>query len=180
MGFALSWLAVKGTTAEKVRESLGLSSTGEREEIPESPVVGAALPGGWYLVVFNEGFPEESTLKTLSGIGELVFAAVEEHVMYSTAAGYRDGERKWSVAHDAQKGITHLEADGELPDAFAAIRAAMLAEQEGAGGENADVDYLFDVPVNLAAELTGFRHDQDVPGAEGEPFEVLAPRSKFS
>jgi hypothetical protein len=37
---------------------------------------------------------------------------------------------------------------------------------------------MFDVPVDLALELTGFRHDRDVPGVEGNAYEVLESAKK--
>ena len=40
--------------------------------------------------------------------------------------------------------------------------------------KRADVDYRFDIPVELAASLTGFRHDRELPAEMGEePYEVL-------
>jgi hypothetical protein len=38
--------------------------------------------------------------------------------------------------------------------------------------ENA-ADYLFDVPAELSKSLTGFRHDEDIEGMEGDAFTVL-------
>ena len=53
----------------------------------------------------------------------------------------------------------------------------MCSEQQKAGGRKADVDYIFDVPVELAQTLAGYRHDADIPGAGTDPFEVLAETS---
>jgi hypothetical protein len=36
----------------------------------------------------------------------------------------------------------------------------MIAAQDGDGGAASIVDYIFDIPVMLAAELTGCRHDR--------------------
>ena len=35
------------------------------------------------------------------------------------------------------------------------------------------MDYVFDVPLELAKHLVGFRHDQSEPGPELEFFEIL-------
>jgi hypothetical protein len=37
-------------------------------------------------------------------------------------------------------------------------------------------DYVFDIPVEVAREVTGYRYDRDIPGLTGEPFVVLNGR----
>jgi hypothetical protein len=46
-----------------------------------------------------------------------------------------------------------------------------LAKQAAESEE--DVDHISDIPIELARELTGFRHDQELPGGGDEPFEAL-------
>ena len=176
MGFSLSWAAVRGGTPQSVQAVLGLQGTGAHEESPESPITGAELPGGWYMVASNRDglrLTEDAVLGRLSGVGEVVTCFVEEHVMCSMAAGWRDGRRVWSVRHDAQSDPEHLEVEGDLPAAFVAIRDRLRAEQAADGGREADVDHLFDIPVELARSMTGYRHDEDVPGMPAAAFEVL-------
>ena len=177
MGYSLSWLAVRGKPVDVVLGQLGLRGTGTREEIPESPIVGAELPGGWYLVLSNKDvqFLDDNVLSKMSAGCEVVTCFVEEHVMYSEAKGWEGGKAKWSVTHDAEKGLDHLQPTGEVPAAFGPIHERLRAELETAG-ENA-VDFLFDVPAELAKVQTGFRHDEDCPGATGDPFEVLTSAS---
>ena len=180
MGYSQSWLAVKGKPPAAVLETLGLRGTGTREEIVESPIVGAELPSGWYLVVAGRsGHPLmlDPILLRLSAGCEVVTADVEEHVMVSVATGWKDGRRVWAVTHDAQRDMEHLQAKGELPAAFASIRDRLRSEQQAAGGRGADVDYFFDVPVELAHTLTGYRHDADIRRAGAEAFEVLLETS---
>jgi hypothetical protein len=66
-----------------------------------------------------------------------------------------------------------LEVGGELPVSFASIRDRLRSAQEAAGGRDADVDYTFSVPIELAEALTGFRHDIDLPNLGVRPFEIL-------
>jgi hypothetical protein len=80
----------------------------------------------------------------------------------------------WSITHDLQRGIGHLEAEGALPDAFGPIRDRLSAKQVGQG----DADYIFDVPVEVANALTGFRYNEIILGAPGEPYEELAKRGR--
>ena len=176
MGFSLSWAAVKDGMPQAVQEVLALHSTGAREEIPESDVTGAELPGGWYLIVSNHDglqLTKDAVLRRLSQVGEVVMCLVEEHVMCSFAAGWREGRSVWSVLHDAQAGIEHLDVTGELPAPFGCIRDRLQAEQAAAGGKNAGVDYIFDIPVQLAHTLTGYQHDVDIPELSQDAFEVL-------
>ena len=98
----------------------------------------------------------DSIVQRLSAGCEVITADVEEHVMVSVATGWKDGQRVWSVTHDAQREMEHLQAEGELPAVFTSIRDRLRAEQQEAGGRRADVDHLFDVPVELAQTLTGY------------------------
>ena len=180
MGFSMSWAAVRGSTPQAVHEVLALRGTGTREEFPESAITGAELPGGWYMVTSNRDdlrLLEDATLGRLSRIGEVVMCFVEEHVMCSFAACWRDGQRVWSVYHDAQSGMESLDVHGEPPASFAAIRDRLRTQQAAAGGKKAGVDYLFDIPVELAHSLTGYRHDHDIPGMPKDAFEVLVSTS---
>ncbi len=72
--------------------------------------------------------------------------------------------------HDSGCGISHLKMEGELPPGSGAIRDRIMAKQQPAGGSHAEVDCAFDVPIELAEALTGFRHDVEFVD---DPFEVL-------
>jgi hypothetical protein len=176
MGFSLSWLAVKGKSPQAVREELGFHATGKRQQIPEADLAAAELPGGWYLIVSNrnEQVAADSAMQRLvSACCELVTCFVEEHVMCSNATGWKDGRRSWTVIHDAEHGIEHLVTEGDMPPVFNSIRDCLLSKQRESGGPDAGVDHIFDVPVEVALSLTGYRHDRDIPGMTGEAFEVL-------
>ena len=77
------------------------------------------------------------------------------------------------MEHDAQESIYHLVSTGDVPPALSDIYASLKNEQDAAGGTEADVDYIHDVPIMLAKAITSFRHDEDIQGANAEPFEVL-------
>jgi hypothetical protein len=179
MGFSLSWAAVKGSTPAAVLEALALRGTGATEEIPESEITGAELPGGWYLIVSQRDcldFINDKVLARLSSLGEVVTCFVEEHVMCSFAACWRGGQRVWSVYHDSggRNGNSHLEIKGEPPPVFAGIRDKLTTQQEAAGGKKAGVDFIFDVPVEVARSVAGYRHDEDIPELSKLVFQVLA------
>ena len=80
---------------------------------------------------------------------------------------------RWSLTHDAQQGRDHLEAQGELPPAFSSILSQSKAKQHDADANVQGVDFIFDVPVELAQSLVGYRHDRDILGLSGKVFSAL-------
>jgi hypothetical protein len=174
MGFAVSWLAVRGKAQQDVLSQLRLRETPDRERVPESDIVASTLPSGWYLVFYSRD-PTSLNMPMLAAISsgaEVITCAVEEHAMVSIAEGWRDGIKVWSVSHDSERGLTDLDTTGALPIAFSSIRDELLEKQNRAGAKS-DVDYVFDVPVELARNETGFRHDADFDEFEVDPFVVL-------
>ena len=172
MGTSLSWIAVKTTSSDTVNSVLKLKLTGDTEDIPESPCTSIQLPGGYYLVVFIRRELSARFLRKMSLSLPLLFGYVEEHVMYSTVAAWEAGRPLWSIVHNAQKGILDLEVKGTPPELFDAIRDSALREQTAAGVIDAEVDHIFDIPVQLAFELIGYRYDQEVAGIQNS-FAVL-------
>ena len=169
MGFSLSWIAVRGRSPEDVLATLELRPTGERSEhLPTRrvPFCWAKL-GDWVLVLsdssspwFGKRFVDESSaaerfLAELSRGCEVVACFVEEHVMYTRAAAWKDGVRRWSVAHASEQGIAHLQVEGEPPASFRTLAADARAAQAA----DDEVDHVFEVPLNLARDVTDFRHD---------------------
>lgn len=187
MGFSLSWIAVKNSTPEAVCDRLSLRVTGERGN-PDSPLSAASLPGGWYLVISDhdeQRLTDPKTLAGLSTLGEVVACYVEEHVMISSAELWRDGQRVWTVNHDAQTGMDHLSAEGNLPPQFAEIRASLQAAQKADGGNKSEVDHIFEIPVELAFSITGYRYDSFPTGVSDDDFvglestKAAAPRKSW-
>lgn len=177
MGWSCSWIAVRGKEPAALLTSLGMHLSQEREEFPESPWTAASLRAGWFLVFCsNHCDParfKSPALADLSADCELVHSSVEEHVMFSSTAYWRHGKQVWQIVHDAQKEIYHLHTSGDLPAYFFHIRPQLFAEQEAEGGATADVDLIFDIPLQVGAELTGFRHDHACPADEADPYQVV-------
>lgn len=175
MGASLSWVAVKGRSPADLRAALSLLSTGHFSELAEGPFSGGDLKSGWTLVQMDgcdADFLREKTLVVLSKSCELVAVSLEEHVMASLAEGWTDGRRVWSLRHDSDQGIEHLVVGGSPPEAFAAIKERAFQRQRGK--DAAGVDFIFDIPLELARFLTGYKHDEDGP----DEFEVLEPIAK--
>src|ERR1700744_6358661 len=98
MGYSLSWIAVKAD-ATAVYAALNLRPTGKCQEVPESEFSAAQLPNGRTLVVFDHKELKDEQLATLSRVGETVYCFVEEHVMVTNAALWREGKQVWRVTH---------------------------------------------------------------------------------
>lgn len=179
MGYSISWVAVNDKAPELWLQELGLSPTGAMADYGREPFVGRALPSGWFILLFNRcnhEFLDPSSLASLSSNCDLVASSAEEHVMVSTSEFWRNGKQIWRIEHDAQESIDHLNISGSLPDSYAAIQAQCTEEQELAGGKNADTDHFFDIPLQTAKSIVGFKHDDD-DGLEDESFEVFKPKA---
>lgn len=161
MGFSHSFIATRGVPKAQLLEQLGLAETAMRGDI-DIALNGfglGELRGGWLLVACDDfDFPQKAPLAAISAAGEVVSGAIEEHVMASEARGFAGGAQTWRVTHDPDKGesLFDLQVEGSPPAPFAQIRDKMIAAQTADGGEDAEVDHVFDVPPKLAASLCGF------------------------
>lgn len=174
MGFSLTWFAAQGIDKDVFLERAGFHDTDELDEYFEEQHSGGELPGGWYVIVSNDvGLLAADKLAQWSAGGRLVAAVVHEGSMNSLAMEWRDGRQLWSVAHDGSEGGDSLEVEGQLPDVFEELKQEADAAQAESEKEGGGVDFVFDIPLDLAAEVTGFRHDEmgfddDIP-----PFTAL-------
>src|SRR6185295_4504688 len=103
MGYALSWLAVRGKHPEQVLAGLDATPTGRHVGFAERRLGARQLPSGWYAVYANESehaWVQEDWLATLSAGAEVLACQVEEHAMFSSVELWRAGERQWRVVHD--------------------------------------------------------------------------------
>ena len=163
MGFKICWLGFFGRSRDEVLAVLHLTDTGVVEGVPESPISVTSVPNGWTIVWlnrFDHPFAEDASLRLFSQGCTVIAVHVHEGIMFSGVELYRDGKPVWSVTHNAQEGTYDLQTEGSLPEAFAEIRARLTGEQDHEDRVDAEVDFIFDIPVELAMTLTGFRHDQ--------------------
>ena len=175
MGYAITWCAVREEAADQLLTHLGLSATGKTEEDPESRFSTIKLTTGWRLLWSNDyGCPLlTKRLPTFSGGHEVVLCQIEEHVMASSAEVWENGRRKWWVSHEGENGPKGLLAEGELPQCFASIREEMENAQRSEGGDDADVDLIFEIPLKVAQVLVGFKHDENHESVVEGRFSVL-------
>jgi hypothetical protein len=174
MGYAISWIAFQDKTAAQGAELLGLFLSGRLEQEPESMFCGVRLDKGWYVVVINEyghKLVSDRSLGRLSGSGSVIAATIEEHVMFCSAEEWNGGKLIWKVSHQSEKGPRHLEETGSPPVRYLAVKERLLAAQQREDEGAREVDYVFDVPLELAEAIVGFKHDRLI----NERFEVLKP-----
>jgi hypothetical protein len=55
-----------------------------------------------------------------------------------------------------------------------AIREQMQQQQLAECGDAAEVDYLFEIPLEVVKSLVGFKHDEICPHLIGGHFEVMS------
>lgn len=161
MGYSISWIAFQGLTKSEILSCTRLIDTGEPDGVNESPISGSELPCGWYVLFLNDvthPYVSGDTLRELSRGCSVLGCQVEEHAMVSASFFYQNGTRIWNVVHDSEKGLYHLEIDGDPPESFSISECRQ--KQDSAGGEGAGVDYIFDAPLELARRICGYRHDR--------------------
>jgi len=158
MGVSISYVGVSGISRDEILQRLSLKDSGEPDEYNETPL-SIATSGDWTVIWSNdlEYFSDEPLLASLSSGARIVVNCVEEHVMFFSAEEWRDGQRVWRVTHDSQTSNDHIAVEGAPPPGHVALLADMRRQQE----TDSDVDYISEVPVVLAQEITGFRYGED-------------------
>ncbi len=177
MGFAISWCAVREDSADQLIQKLSLTPTGEAEQFPESLIAVGKLNTGWRVIWYNEygcPFLRPDSLSRLSKDHDVLLCLVEEHAMASSSELWSGGKRKWWLSHEGENGPKGLSVAGEVPSTFAAIRKEMEDLQLAEGGDNAKVDYIFEIPLKVAQSLVGFRHDEVCDHLIGGRFDVMS------
>ena len=157
MGFRMWWIGFVGKGKTSALEMVGLKDTGEPDELYEAPFSGAEIPGGWFILFANDFlFVSRERLARLSVDCCIVACQVHEGTMVSAAYGYERGNRVWELAHNAQQGIYDLSVSGSPPSSFEAIRQRLMQKQETTVDD--DVDFIFDIPVEVAAAVCKYRY----------------------
>ena len=176
MGYSLSWTAVNGRSPEEVHRVLGVRPTGRSGSYGKHPLVGRQLPNGWYIVIADscdDRIVHKDVLAQLSDGRQAIACFLEEHVMFSSCSFWNKGKKEWSVEHESERGVFDVKTSGKVPESFSMLKERLIREQKAEGGENADVDHIFDLPLELANQYTGFKHDEGVEGDADEVYEIL-------
>lgn len=175
MGMSLSWIAVKGVDKPALLEALGLEEVDRQWDLysPTPPQALATLDDWLIVLAKNFDYPSAERMTKISVGGTALSCSIEEHVMYSVARCYQDGQRVWSVDHDGGKGVHHLDIVGAPPAELAAVSEHLAAQQAAEDVEGAEVDHIFDVPADTIKALCGFKIDDEE--ADSVVFKLLEP-----
>lgn len=139
-----------------------------------------ALSNGWLLIVARgceHRIGRTDSLAKLANSAEVIACAVEEHVMFSGAECFMDGRSLWRVEHDAQQSRRDLSVIGEPPEDFDEVRARHEKAQDEEDRGSAEVDFIFEVPLDLARARVGFKHDELIPEIVDAGFDELRDSS---
>lgn len=180
MGYSLSLLAIQCTEPDIALTSLDIVRAGQFCEYARKPLSGFMLPSGWYLIVASRCDSRCIQSNVLSGLSKnvsVVACSIEEHVMFSSAEQWHEGNMLWRAEHAGENGPVNLKTSGTLPPNFQTIFDDIAALQIADGGEKAGVDYYFDIPLIAAKEIIGFKHDEEITGVDYDKFELLCPSS---
>ena len=94
--------------------------------------------------------------------------------MFSSAEQWLDGTMLWKAEHIGENSPIHLKTSGVLPPIFQAMAEEHTAQQQADGGEKANVDHYFDIPLNAAKTIVGFKHDEKALDVKYDNFELLS------
>jgi hypothetical protein len=170
----VSWLAVKDVPPPDVLDFLSFEETGQ-EVLPgarEDEFCCQEMPDGWF-VVFSEDvmWAKPKKILEVSQLGLVVGCQFEDKVeMTSMSMAARDGVELWSVFHNTKGSHLRLDVTGEPPAAFEEIRQRLFREQAEADSAGTSVDYIHDIPTELAAAVCGYNAQTYEP-----PFRALRP-----
>ena len=174
MGFAISWVACHGKAPELLREEFGCRTTGKFGE--HADLMGRILPSGWYVMIANRCDHPIVSAPVLSMISRgcsVIACSIEEHVMYCASSLWRHGEKDWGLEHQGDRDVSDLTVTGSPPEALQQIRQICADKQADEPRGRYSVDWFFEIPLEIAKDAAGFRHDKAIPGIEPESFEIL-------
>jgi hypothetical protein len=172
MGMSLSWVAVESLADEEALSRLSLCRTDRIRSYPFKGVSSHALRDAWLLIVAgrcDHRIARAPAMSVLSAGCRAVACAVEEHVNFASAELWQDGRRLWHVKHQGDVDPENLTAQGALPRRF----HELLSTVEPEDSESLAGHFHMDIPLILARELTGFRHDEADPVFDAAPFDEL-------
>jgi hypothetical protein len=166
MGSSLSWLVVKHEEEELLLSSLEAYS--DSSAGPLSFCLNRSTNGLLYLFEargrhWTYGSYDNERCRLSLG-REIWYCVYDERTMFSEFCFWKDGVEIWGVCHDLEAGgVFHLEERGVLPKEYFTLRDEKIREQKSHGGENAGIDEIISVPMELCKQLTFYDGGDDCP-----------------
>ena len=119
----------------------------------------AELPNGWVVLHANDSTHAYNHAALFSLKHSVLSVGVQEFALTSLAAFHVHGKQILSVNDVEDKGVFDLTLTGSVPSQAATIRDRLLAVQQSEG-EDLRVDHMYDVAVEVAEAICGYRHDR--------------------
>jgi hypothetical protein len=162
MGFMCSWIAIRTAAKDAVLDHLGMVETGMpvQPASREKPMSVHQSADGW-LYIFAEDFEwaDPWQVQDLSRFGLTLGVQFEDKIdMTAIVRAAENGRELWSVSHVNDPDHA-LDITGQPPAELDAIRRKY--EKMQAEEDDDDVDYLQEIPLELARSLSGYRVDED-------------------
>jgi hypothetical protein len=177
MSAPVGWIGIQGMDRDGILEATGLVEAQPGKRLKASMW---SLPNGWTIVLTVDfGFPTPERMAALSAEGRAVALSADDRPMFSVVRGYEGGKAVFAIEHDGgQQGVRHMETTGTLPAEWPAVLERLSKDQDEEDAGEAEVDHLFDAPLELAKALCGYRHDEVWP--EGQEPTVISLAEKKS
>lgn len=179
MGFRICYLASTASPQE-MSDALGLTMGAPADERPEGEWWAARLLTSGWTILWSEdenfGRSAVRLVEALSQTHQTYVCEVNETCMWSSAEFWQDGRCEWKATHAGDGGdIFDLTETGDLPENYSSIAQRHIANQHSDGD---GVDHIFEVPLDLADSVIGFRHDEYLEAGNVEMFFPVAPPAK--
>jgi len=159
MGAMCSWIAVRTSDKMALLDQLGMVETGElvTPGCAQSALSVHQTDDGWTIVVSEDfGWADSKQILVLSRFGQAVGVQYEDKVaMEATVHVADDGKSLWRISHNAEDDEP-LEVIGVPPKEFGEIRCEFERKQT----EDDGVDWLSEIPLELARTISGYRVDE--------------------
>ena len=168
MGFKWSGVAFGESGSVHVLGGVGGVEPGEDMDVPvETELCIAELPNNWILICAedfmyaapDESFPDEGNMARLSAKGRVLGCMFHEGIMCSVASMYEYGKELWCVIYNCNDEEYNLRTSETLPDNFEAVYERLKADQDKFDLAGKPVDALFDIPIEIAFQICGYKYD---------------------
>jgi hypothetical protein len=166
---SISWLAVKGKTADAVCRDLGLRAGMALAKPGGFALEGAASDAGWYLISatgFDHRLIQPPLLAALSTGCEVLTCTVDVRNLSSRASGWRNGQKSWSVTYEGEDRPDVI-LDGDLPSTFDLIRRDYVARSQAPDAGDLLLDPLFEIAIEIVRNPVAYRPDEPSPAFDG-------------
>lgn len=174
MGFNQSHLAVYQCHEKTILDALGFFPTGEKEEVLDSNLVSATLPGGWFIVVARWDLPNlahQSSIQSLSRDYRVITGSVSEMGGASSLDYWEDGTKLWGIDYLSCRRQV-FQNFGQLPPEHQIV--SDRHRQLGVDGLDRDLE----LAPEIGEAITGYLFGREASDLGIDGFDVLKPPAK--